>query len=161
MGLLTVKGFSEAAAHKVETIMLQEPKIDNWSPSISFPQTQAESQSKCIYFQRVRYIDSNPIMLENNWYSKEALELLKHEDFIEGSFFKTLSQKYLIEIKGSKQEIRAEPANDEIAKYLHLEKGRPVLHISICFKTSKPELNLYSELYCNTSEFPIRNSYFL
>ncbi len=161
LGLLTVKGFTEAANHKIKTVMLQEPKIDNWSPSIAFPLKQDEIQAKCVYFQRVRYINDKPIMLEHNWYAEDALELIKPDDFIEGSFFKTLSQKYFIEIKGSKQELRAEPANKEVANNLGLEEGEAVLHISICFKTSNPTLNLYSELYCNTSEFPIRNSYFL
>lgn len=161
LGLLTVKGFSEATDYKVKTIVLQQPRIQAWEPAISFVLTEAEKKANCIYFQRLRYLDQKPIMLEHNWYSADALEPLKATEFVDGSFFKTLSQEYLIEIMGSEQELRAEMASKYIAENLEIKEGDPVLHISVRFKTSRPELNLYSEIYCNTSTVPIRNSYFL
>jgi len=42
---------------------------------------------------------------------------------------------------------------------LKIEKGTPILHISLKFKTSNPKLTIYSELYCNTQKFPIGSSY--
>ncbi len=161
LGLLTVKGFSEVTNYQVKTVMLMEPRIQDWDHSIAFPLTKAEKNSKCVYFQRVRYMNEQAVMLEHNWYSVNALKLLEGNDFVEGSFFKTLQQEFLIEIMGSEQELRAEKANDEIAKNLSINKGDPVLHISARFRTSKKGLTLYSELYCNTSTVPIRNSYFL
>jgi len=90
-----------------------------------------------------------------------ALELIKSKAFIEGSFFKTLSQKYLIEIKGAEQELKSIPAVKVVANNLGIKIGTPILHISVRFQTSKPGLVLYGDLYCNTTEYPIRNSYFL
>ena len=88
------------------------------------------------------------------------MEIIKPTEFIEGSFFKTLSQKYLIEIMGAEQELRSIPATQNIAESLNLSKGDPILHISVRFTTSKSGFNLYGDLYCNTTEYPIRNSYF-
>jgi DNA-binding GntR family transcriptional regulator len=161
LGLLTVKGFSEVTDYQVKTVVLQEPKIGEWDDLIAFPLTAAERNAPCVYFQRVRYLEERPIVLEHNWYSQNALEPLRSDDFIDGSFFKTLSQEYLIEIMGSEQELRAETANQEVARNLDMEQGDPVLHISVRFKTSRPELNLYSEIYCKTTTVPVRNSYFL
>ncbi|WP_350287419.1 GntR family transcriptional regulator [uncultured Croceitalea sp.] len=161
LGLLTVKGFSQAVDHKVKTVLLKRPSEQQWDPSISFDLTSDEEESKCIYFQRLRYLDDQPVMLENNWYAANALEPMKANEFVDGSFFKTLSQKYLIEIMGSEQELRAELANEYISDNLGIKQGAPVLHISVRFKTSKADLNLYSEIYCNTAMVPIRNSYFL
>lgn len=161
LGLLTVKGFSEVTNYQVRTVVLLEPRIQDWDDAIGFPLTEAEKKAKCVYFQRIRFMNNQAVMLEHNWYSVKSLKVLKADDFVEGSFFKTLQQEFLIEIMGSEQELRAEKATSEIAKNLSLKSGDPVLHISARFKTNKKGLTLYSELYCNTSTVPIRNSYFL
>jgi DNA-binding GntR family transcriptional regulator len=161
LGLLTVKGFSGAIDHEVETILTEKPKIVDWDPIIAFPLTKEEQKSKCVYFQRVRHINGKPIVLENNWYSLNEMDVIKPTEFVEGSFFKTLSQKYFIEIMGAEQELRSIAATKEVAENLGIEEGAPILHISVRFRTSKPGFNLYGDLYCNTTEYPIRNSYFL
>ncbi|MCK0148247.1 GntR family transcriptional regulator [Arenibacter sp. F26102] len=161
LGLLTVKGFYESSDFKVRTVVTKEPKITQWDPIIEFPLTEEERNSECVYFQRVRYIHKNAVVLENNWYSLHALEPIKSEEFVEGSFFKTLSQEYLIEITGSEQEFRAVRALEEVAKNLGIAVGDPILQICIRFRTSRSGLNLYGNLYCNTADYPIRNSYFL
>ncbi|WP_194767498.1 GntR family transcriptional regulator [Tamlana sp. I1] len=162
IGLLTVRGFSGSTPdYEVLTKITKEPKISKWDPVIIFPLSEEEKKSDSIYFQRVRYINNKPIVLENNWYSQHALELIKSEDFVDGSFFKTLSQNHYIEIIGSEQELRSIAATKEVAKNLDTPVGDPILQISIRFKTSRSDLFLYSILYCNTSEYPIRNSYFL
>jgi DNA-binding GntR family transcriptional regulator len=161
LGLLSVKGFSGSTDYKVKTKVTEEPKIVEWDPVIVFPLSEEEKNSPCVYFQRVRYIDDKPVVLENNWYALNALEPIRSEEFVEGSFFKTLSQEYLIEIMGAEQELRSVPASDDIARKLGIAVGAPILHISIRFRTSRSNLNLYGDLYCNTTEYPIRNSYFL
>ena len=161
LGLLTVKGFSGSIDYEVETTVLVASKITEWDPIIAFSLTQEEQKSQCVYFQRVRHINKRPVVLENNWYALNALEFIDSVDFIEGSFFKTLSQKHLIEIMGAEQELRSIPASKEVAKNLGINMGDPILHISVRFRTSRAGLNLYGDLYCNTTEYPIRNSYFI
>ena len=161
LGLLTVKGFSGSTEYDVKTMVTKKPKVMPWDKMISFPLTDDESQSQCVYFQRVRYINDKPVVLENNWYSLHALELVNSDEFVEGSFFKTLSQEYLIEITGSEQEIRAVRASEDVANNLGVSVGTPILQIMIRFRTSRSGLNLYGNLYCHTSDYPIRNSYFL
>jgi DNA-binding GntR family transcriptional regulator len=127
---------------------------------ITFPVGKEELQSECLHFERLRNVGDDPVMLENNWFANQ-LDHFIETDFVDNSFFKTLSQKYLIEITGSEQELRAEYAGEVIALHLQVEPGSPILHISIKFHTSKPGLNIYSELYCNTMKYPIGNSYHL
>ncbi len=161
LGLLTIKGFSGSTDYEVKTIVTSRPKIGKWDPDIPFTLTESERKSPCVYFQRVRHINNRPVVLENNWYALDALELIDSDAFVEGSFFKTLSQKYLIEIMGADQELRSIPSTKGVARNLGIRVGDPILHISVRFRTSRPQLNLYGDLYCNTSEYPIRNSYFL
>lgn len=161
LGLLNVKGFSEAVGQNVKTIFLQNPKIENWKLNLFFNIEKEELKEDCIYFERLRCVGGNPVMLEKNWFSSQSIPDFTSTKFIDGSFFKTLSQKYLIEITGSDQELRAESADEKTANLLIIETGSPVLHISVKFFTSKPNLHIYSELYCNTSRFPVGNSYHL
>lgn len=161
LGLLNVKGFSEAVGMNVNTIFLQEPAFRSWTSEISFQPSENEKRTRCIHFERLRCVGNDPVMLENNWFANTGLNDFVGNEFTDGSFFKTLSQKYLIVINGSEQELRAEYANERTAGFLKIGIGAPILHISLKFYTNKPNFNIYSELYCNTMKYPIGNSYHL
>ena len=161
LGLLNVKGFSEAVGKDVSTVFLLEPQKDVWNPEITFAVSDSEIKELCVHFARLRCVGENPVMIEYNWLAGTQLEGIVGFSFIDGSFFKTLSQHYHIEITGSEQELRAENANKNIASLLKMSLGSPILHISLKFHTSKSNFNIYSELYCNTKSYPIGNSYHL
>ena len=161
LGLLNVQGFSEAVGQRVGTTMLQHPCLGEWSPHIALPVGEQERSALCLHFERLRSVDNDPVMLENNWFAASALPNFAQEEFVDGSFFKTLSQRFLIEVTGSQQELRAEFANRKVADLLLIPINHPVLRISIKFSTSHPDLNIYSELYCNTTQYPIGNTYHL
>jgi len=161
LGLLNVKGFSEAAGKDVNTVFLQYPQPGFWDPEIHFSISENEVKESCIHFSRLRCVGEIPVMIEYNWLATNYLEGIVGFAFIDGSFFKTLSQHYGIEIIGSEQELRAENANKTIAVLLKIPPGSPILHISIKFHTSKKNFCIYSELFCNTTNYPIGNSYHL
>ncbi len=159
LGLLTVKGFSEAVGQNVNTIFFKNPHIVSWPGILPFATEEAELQQPCIHFERVRMVGDMPVILEQDWLSATNLPGFVGLEFEEGSFFKTLSRKYLIEITSSEQELRALPADTRSAKLLNIRPGAPLLRISLRFTTSKPGLNIYSYLYCNTELYPIGNTY--
>ena len=161
LGLLRLKGFSEAVGENVKTIFIQKPVKGAWSREIVFPVEGSDRDSPCYYFERLRFVGDIPVMHEKNWLSATVLPGFTEIKFVEGSFFKTLSKKYFIEIIGSTQELRAEFAGKKDLKLLTVKEHTPLLHISIKFSTSTPKLNIYSELYCNTENYPVGNSYFL
>ena len=159
LGLLTVKGFSEAVGQDVKTTMLQKPKLVQWPHQLPFSPDQNEISGSCIYFERLRGVGDVTVMLERNWFAASGLHGLIDEEFVEGSFFKTLSSRYFIEITGSEQELRALFADEKTSSLLKVEKGAPILQISIKFTTSRKHLNIYSYLFCNTNKYPIGNFY--
>ena len=161
LGLLAVKGFSEAVEKNFQTVFLQKPMIAAWSNEILLPVCEMDLAGESIFFERLRLVDDQPLMIEKNWFSAQVLRGFLDNEFIDGSFFKTLSRNYLIEIVGSEHELRAECANQKVASLLKIKKDDPVLHISIAFRTSNPRLNIYSELYCNTKKYPVGSSYSL
>lgn len=161
LGLLTVKGFSEAVGDNITTVFLAKPQPGEWSDEITLPLDEQDKKSGCIYFERLRYVGDEPVMLERNWFPAAAVPGFINCNFEEGSFFKTLSHKYHIEITGSKQELRAEYAHRKNSGLLKIRERTPLLHISMKFFTTTPKLNIYSELFCVTSRYPVGNSYFL
>ncbi len=161
LGLLTVKGFSEAVGEDIKTIFLQKPQLSAWSAEIILPIKDKDKNLPCIFFERLRCVKTIPVMLERNWFAASVLPGFTQKKFVDESFFKTLSKEYLIEITGSVQEIRAEYAEREIAELLCVSVNSPVLHISVCFSTNNSDLTIYSELFCNTKDFPIGNQYFM
>jgi len=160
LGLLTVRGFSGAIDHDVKTIISVAPGLAPWPQGPFFARTEEEERSPCVYFQRIRKINDRPIVVENNWYAEDQLEMIQVSDFVEGSFFKTLRQKYLIEVMGAEQELRSIAATPEMAQKLAIEVGAPILHIKVRFRTSREGLRLYGDLFCTTQDYPIRNSFF-
>jgi DNA-binding GntR family transcriptional regulator len=161
LGLLTVKGFSEAVENNFQTVFLQKPIVAKWSNEIVLPVEKSDFSADCIFFERLRLVDDLPVMIEKNWLPGRILPNFLNMEFTDGSFFKTLSRNYLIEIVGSEHELRSEFAGQNVASLLQIHKDDPVLHISIVFRTSNQGLNIYSELYCNTKKYPVGNSYSL
>ena len=161
LGLLTVKGFSEAVRGNVQTEMIKEPALVKSCPHEFLHNKGEQFLTDCIFFERLRKVGDLPVMIEKNWFSESALKGFTKTEFVDGSFFKTLSRNYRIEITGSEHELRAEFADATTAALLKIREGSPVLHISVKFSTSNPELVIYSELYCNTSRYPVGNSYFI
>lgn len=161
LGLLNVKGFLEAVGENVKAIFLQSPTESDWNEEIFSSVNSEDKQGNCLFFKRLRFVGETPVMLEKNWFPATALSEFCNSEFVGGSFFKTLSSKYLIEVVGSSSELRAELASENVAQLLQIETGAPILHISIKFKTSNSKLTIYSELYCNTQKFPVGSSYFM
>ena len=159
LGLLAVKGFSEAVGQDVRTRFLQTPVIGPWPSSLPWMPDEKERGAAAIFFERLRGVGTDPVMLESNWFSSDGLETILNTPFEEDSFFKTLSSRYLIEVTGSEQELRALHAEDKTAGLLKIKPGEPILHISIRFSTSRPRFFIYSILKCNTAKYPIGNVY--
>lgn len=161
LGLLNLKGFSDVVGNNVKTLILSEPSLVPWFENHPFRVSEKELSSPCIHFERLRCVGDSPVMHEKNWFSTIEISEFYDKEFIDGSFFKTLSQKYHIEIVGSEQEIKAVRANSKTAELLQIEPDSPILHIFIRFMTSKKHLNIYSELLCNTENYSVGNKYFV
>jgi len=159
LGLLTVKGFSETVNQNIKNVFVSKPDFAEWDKHFPFQPSQEEAKSRCIRFGRLRCVEETPTMFEESWLSSKRVPDFMDKEFVQGSFFKTLSQRYLIEITGSEHEIRAIRADQEIAESLHLSLHEPVLYIAVRYQTNIPNFYIYSKLYCNTNEYPIGNKY--
>ena len=73
LGVLSVKGFSEIVSEKklsVSTIMIRKPSVSRWDELFFYPINDLEQKAGCIYLKRLRCVEDEPVMLENNLYTQ-------------------------------------------------------------------------------------------
>jgi len=160
LGVLSVKGFSEIVSENkltVSTIMIHKPQITKWEEPFCFPIDDMELQAGCIYLKRLRCVEAEPVMLETTYVPNLNLPRFCTKPFVKGSLFETLSVNYSIEINKVEQDLRAVRADKEIAAYLRIKIGTPLLQIYLKFHTNREHMSVYSSLLCNTSKYSIGN----
>jgi GntR family transcriptional regulator len=79
-----------------------------------------------LHFERVRYADDRPLVLEKSWIPAAQCPDLKRED-IKGSFYVLLFKKYHYHIAAAHQSLRAILASELDARILDLQIGEPVM----------------------------------
>jgi GntR family transcriptional regulator/GntR family frlABCD operon transcriptional regulator len=160
LGLLTVKGFSEAVSEtkeKVNTVILKKPSLMKWEESFYYNISDLERKAGCIYLNRLRCVGEEPVMLENTYIANLNLPRFCSNPFVRGSLFETLNQNYHIEITDVDQDLRAVIANKEIAGFLNIKEKSPLLQIHLKFHTNRDHLFIYSFLHCTTGKYAIGN----
>ena len=79
-----------------------------------------------LHFERVRYADDRPLVLEKSWIPAAQCPDLKRED-INGSLYLVLFKKYHHYIAAAHQSLRAILASELDARILGLKIGEPVM----------------------------------
>jgi DNA-binding GntR family transcriptional regulator len=156
IGILSVSGTTSAVGdRRLKTKIIVKPVLMRWPLEFMFPLTELEKESGCIYMERVRLLDNVPIFYDISFIANINLPRITARQFENRSLFQILRDNYRVEIKGGDQRIKAIPATLKIARFLHLKKGQPVLHLERRMETNNPDLFLYSSIFCNTEKYSI------
>lgn len=156
IGILSVSGTTSALGDRnLKTRIIVKPVIIPWKQDFMFTLSELERESGCVYMERLRLLDDNPIFYDISYIANINLPRITSRKFENRSLFKILRENYQVEIKGGEQRIRAIPASSKISRYLGMKKGDPVLHLERKMETSHPGLFLYSSIFCNTEKYSI------
>jgi GntR family transcriptional regulator len=79
-----------------------------------------------LHFERVRYADDRPLVLEKSWIPAAQCPELQRED-IKGSLYLVLFKKYHHHIAAAHQSLRAILASELDARILGLQMGEPMM----------------------------------
>jgi GntR family transcriptional regulator len=79
-----------------------------------------------LHFERVRYADDRPLVLEKSWIPAAQCPDLKRED-IQASLYLVLFKKYHHHIAAAHQSLRAVLASELDARILGLQIGAPIM----------------------------------
>jgi len=156
IGILSVSGTTSAVGNRnLETRIIVKPVPEPWPDPFMFPLSDLEKESGCIYMERLRLLDNDPIFYDISFIANINLPRITARQFENKSLFQILRKHYLVEIRGGEQRIRAIPASARISRFLKIKKGHPVLHLERKIETNKPGLILYSSIFCNTEKYSI------
>ena len=156
IGILSISGTASAIGNQyLKTQILQKPVIKPWPENFSFELSEIETESGCIYMERLRMVDEQPVFYDINHIPNINLPRFSGRSFENKSLFETLRSQYQIEIKGGEQKLKAITADIIIGQILNLPVGHPVLNIERKLNTNREGFHIYSTIYFNSAKHSI------
>lgn len=156
IGILSISGTASAIGDQyLQTQILQKPQIKPWTEQFPFELSDIERESGCIYMERLRLVDGQPVFYDINHIPNINLPRLTSRSFENKSLFETLRSHYQIEVKGGEQKLKAVKADHLIGKLLNLPVGEPVLNIERKLNTNREGFHIYSTIWFNSARHTI------
>ncbi len=160
IGILSISGTASAIGVRyLKTDILQKPIIKKWPEPFRFELSELEKESGCIYMERLRFVDDEPVFYDINHLPNIYLPRITNRSFENKSLFEILRKNYQIEILGGEQKLKAIKPDKHIKKLLKLNTGQPVLHIERKLTTNRENFNIYSTIYFNSEKHAIFGSF--
>ncbi len=156
IGILSISGTASAIGNQyLQTQILQKPQIKPWPDNFPFELSEIEIESGCIYMERLRLVDEQPVFYDINHIPNINLPRFSSRSFENKSLFETLRTQYQIEIKGGEQKLKAIRADQLIGQLLKLPVGEPVLNIERKLYTNREGFHIYSTIFFNSARHSI------
>jgi len=160
IGILSISGTASAIGVRyLKTDILQQPEIRKWPENFAFELSEVEKEMGCIYMERLRYVEGEPVFYDINHLPNIYLPRITTRTFENKSLFDILRKHYQIEITGGEQKLKAVKPHSNIVNLLHLTNSQPVLYIERKLTTNKPGFNIYSTIYFNSDKHAIFGSF--
>ena len=160
IGILSISGTASAIGTQyLQTQILQKPQIKPWPENFPFELSEIEIESGCIYMERLRLVDEQPVFYDINHIPNINLPRFSSRSFENKSLFETLRAQYQIEIKGGEQRLKAFKADQLIGKLLNLPVGEPVLSIERKLNTNREGFHIYSTIFFNSARHSIYGTF--
>jgi DNA-binding GntR family transcriptional regulator len=160
IGILSIAGTASAiGVRHLKTDILQKPVIRPWPEIFPYELSEIEKESGCIYIERLRYVNDEPVFYDVNHIPNINLPRFTARSLQNKSLFDELRKKYQLEITGGEQKLKAQKPTPEIKKILSLKKGEPVLYIERKLHTNKEGFHIYSTIYFNSADHSIYGNF--
>jgi len=160
IGILSIAGTASAVGVRyLKTDILQKPEIRKWPETFVFELSELEKESGCIYLERLRYVDDQPVFYDINHLPNINLPRFTSRSLENKSLFEVLRSNYQVNILGGEQQLKAIVPGEKIKNLLQLKKGQPVLYIERKLTTNKEGFNIYSTIYFNSEKHTIFGSF--
>ena len=151
IGILSIAGTTSALGEKnLRSEILVKPHVMPWPDPFMYLLTDPQLRAGCIHMERIRYFNEKPIFYDVNYIPNINMPRFTMRNFENKSLFDILRREYGTEIIGGEQKLRAILADKQLSNYLRMQASEPVLHLERKFDTSRPEISIFSSIYCNT-----------
>ena len=160
IGILSIAATSSAIGQQyLRTQILEKPGIKPWPDTFPFDLSDAERDSGCIYMERLRFVNNQPVFYDINHLPNINLARFTSRSFENKSLFEVLRTNYQIEVKGGEQKLRAIKATKKISKLLEIRENAPVLYLERKLLTNREGFNIYSSIWFNSDKHAIFGSF--
>jgi DNA-binding GntR family transcriptional regulator len=160
IGILSLTGTTSAIGKDIlQTHIIVKPEIRNWDTAFTFPLTQKEIESGCIYIERLRLVNNKPVFFDITMIPNINLPRFTSRNFENKSLFDILRKNYQIEVKGGEQKLLAIKADNHLQQHFEVEAGHPVLQLNRKIETNRPGFYIYSQVFCNTDEYALYGTF--
>lgn len=158
LGILSIKGSTAGVGKKnLRTEVLLKTQKTSWPSDFPYELSTAQLQAGCLYLTRLRHVNGLPTLYEETYITDINLPRFTMHNLEKNSLFETLNRYHKVEIKEGEQKIWAVAADKTVSGLLSIKPGKPILHMKRSMHTNKPNLIIYSFLYCNTEEYYIQD----
>lgn len=160
VGILSLTGTTSAIGKdNLLTHIILKPEVRNWSEAITFPLSQREIESGCIYMERLRLVNGKPVFFDITMIPNINLSRFTSRNFENKSLFDILRKSYQIEVRGGEQKLLSIVADERLKGYFQVESGHPVLQLNRKIETNRPGFYIYSQVFCNTDEYVLYGTF--
>lgn len=154
VGILSITGVTSAfGEEKVSTRIIIKPELRLLERTFGFELTAPEIESGCIYMERLRLVNDNPVFYDTTVIPNINLPRLTSRNFENNSLFDVLRKNYQLEVKGGHQQMLAVLPEKKIQKHFRIGPRHPIIQLNRRFETNRLNFRFYSQVFCNTDEY--------
>jgi DNA-binding GntR family transcriptional regulator len=160
VGLLSLQSGTEpmgTTCHQMHDLDVHRPRLAPWPEPFTFVLSETEKEAPAIFFNRLRFVNDQPVLLEHTYLPSRVLPSLLTARWRNGSLFETLALRFKIRVVLMEQTLKAVRADRQTASRLLIKVNAPVLLISRKYHTSRSGFFIYSTLCCNTERYALSN----
>ena len=132
------------------TKIILKPEIRQWTEALTFSITPHEKEVGCIYFERLRFLNGEPVFLDITLLPNINLPRFTAYNLENASLFDFLRTKYQIVVTGGMQQLFAIKADKRLQEHLQVKPGYPILQLNRKIETNRPGFHIYSQVFCAT-----------
>jgi GntR family transcriptional regulator/GntR family frlABCD operon transcriptional regulator len=160
IGILSIGGTTDALGDQnLNTTIVVKPIVQNWPENFPFELSVPEKESGCIYFERLRYLNTVPVFFDITYIPNINIPRFTSRQFENTSLFDTLRKYYQIEIIGGEQRLSSIKAGKTLSEHFGVSEEHPILHLERKLDTNRINFNIYSSVYCNTEEYSLYGTF--
>ena len=159
IGIMSLTGTTSAMdGTELHTDIIVAPEIRSWNEAFTYQISDAERQSGCIYFERLRILNGDPVILDITMLPNLLPRFIEN-DMHNASLFSLLRSKYNITVTGGVQHIQAITADRRLHAHLNVRQGHPILQLNRRINTDRDGFHIYSCLLCVTNKYVLTGTF--
>ena len=154
IGILSLMSTTSAlGSPNLTTRITLKPELRKWNEAFNFSIESQEEKAGCIYFERLRLLDSVPVFYDITMLPNMNLPNFFRLDLENKSLFDVLRTQYQIIVTGGIQQLFAIRADKRIQNSFQVSANHPILQLNRKIDTNRSGFHIYSQVFCVTQRY--------